>query len=414
MRNPEHSAFGSRSLSCHRAGKRGVHSPEQEIEMTRSNNTPGRALQQDARAWSAFTDTKYTAALRQVSSPLAQGLLGERVSARRLIAALNDHELIGAHGGDPILGENGVRSASPWHFDGKTDYVELALITDTLRMFTPTSPDEAPEVGSYSLKHTAEWFLSPHCSYVSNGRLIWAAAALGLPIADPDGDGPNLLIGVSDREHDYVRRMVGSGHTRPQADHYRPAGYEHLRAALARAAGGEVITDRWVRPVPVDEPAPFHDWLIRQVGRDDVVGDLAGDYSAGVRGSDHRVARAAGDLLAIFHEVSHSPEAYDAVVTSIAEWMRTEPSAAPIRTERVVGDSHDHGGWGAGAGTVERYEYVCPCGGGAIIEEHDDVPGFRDHDVWIACDKCREQWRFVDGRSVRDWALEPVSVTAAN
>ena len=45
------------------------------------------------------------------------------------------------------------------------------------------------------------------------------------------------------------------------------------------------------------------------------MGNLAGDYSAGVRDSDHRVARTAGELLAIFHEVSHSPEAYDAVVT---------------------------------------------------------------------------------------------------
>lgn len=376
------------------------------------NNTPSRALQQDARAWSAFTGTNYTSALRQMSSPLAQGLLGPRVSARRLIAALNDHELIGAHGGDPTLGENGVCSDSPWDFDGKTDYIQLALITDMLRMFTPTSGTESPEVGSYSLKHTAEWFLSPHFSYVSNGRLIWAAAALGLPIADPDGDGPNLLIGVSEREHDYVRRMVGSSQIRPQVDHYRPAGYEHLRAALARAAAGEFIIDGWVRPALVEEPAPFHDWLAQQVGRNDVVGDLAGDYSAGVRDSDHRVARTADELLAIFHEVPHSPEAYDAVVTSIAEWMRTEPSSTPIRTERIGGEEHDHGGWDAGAGTTERYEYLCPCGDGVIIEEHDNIPGHREHDRWIACDKCRVEWRFVEGRSVRGWAIEPVGLTA--
>lgn len=404
---------GSRSLSCHRAGRRGAYSPEQEIEMTPNNNTPSRALQQDARAWSTFTGTKYTAALRQVSSPLAQGLLGPRVSARRLIAILSDHELIGAHGGTPLLGENGVRSDSPWHFNGKGDYIQLALITDMLRMFTPTSGAKAAEVGSYSLKHTAEWFLSPHCSYVSNGRLIWAAAALGLPIAGPDGEGPNLLIGVSEREHDYVHRMVGSGQTRPQVHHYRPAGYEHLRTVLTRAAAGESITDDWVPPAPVDEPAPFHGWLIRQVGRSDVVGDLAGDYSAGVRDSDHRIARTAGELLAIFHEVSHSSEAYDAVVTAIAEWIRTEPSSASIRTEQIGGDSHNHGGWGAGSGTTERYEYLCPCGDGTIIEEHDNIPGFREHDVWIACDKCHAEWHFVEGRSVRDWALQPASISAA-
>lgn len=378
-----------------------------------SNNSTSRALQQDARAWSAFTGTNYTSALRQVTSPLAQGLLGPRVSARRLITVLNDHEVIGAHGGDALLGENGVRSDPQWNFDGKTDYIQLALITDMLRMFKPTFGAEVPEVGSYSLKHTAEWFLNPHCSYVSNGRLIWAAAALGLPIADPEGDGPNLLIGVSEREHDYVRRMVGSGQTRPQAHHNRPAAYEHLRAALTRAAAGEFITESWVPPIQEDEPAPFHDWLVRQTARQDPVGDLARDYSAGVQDHDHRVARTADELLAIFHDVSHSPEAYEAVVTSIKEWMRTEPMSAPIRTERVGGDEHVHSGWGAGAGTTERYEYLCPCGDGAIVEEHDNIPGFREHDVWIACDKCRTEWRFVGGRGARDWAIEPMGVTAA-
>jgi len=389
-----------------------VKSPEQEIEMTPNINAPSRALQQDARAWSAFTGTNYTSAMRQVSAPLAQGFLGPRVSARRLIAALNDHEVIGAHSGDSFLGENGVRSDSEWHFNGKTDYIQLALITDMLRMFTRISGADVPEVGSYSLKHTAEWFLSPHCSHVSNGRLIWAAATLGLPIADPDGDGPNLLIGVSEREHDYVRRVVGSGQTRPQAHHHRPTGYEYLRGALARASAGEVITTCWVPPVLVHEPAPFHDWLIRQVGRNDVVGDLAGDYSTGVRDSEHRAARTPDELLAIFHEVSHSPDVYDAVVASITEWMRTEPTSAPIRTAQVGGGEDDHGGWGAGAGTTEHYEYQCPCGDGVIVEEHDNIPGFREHDVWISCGRCRAEWRFVEGRGVRDWALEPVGVIA--
>ena len=290
--------------------------------MTSDNHTQNRALQQDARAWAAFTGTKYTAALRQISSPLAQGLLGERVSARRLIAVLNDHDLVGAHGDGQVLGESGYRSEQRWRFDGETDFVQLALIVDMLAMFTPVMVTPESGVISYSLKHTAERLLEPHCSYVSNGRVIWAAAALGLIIADPDDDGPNLLIGVSEREHDYVRRMVGPGLTRPQADHYRPAGYDHLRAALELAAIGEFITDRWMPPVHVDQPAPFHDWLIRQVGRNDAVGDLANDYSAGIRDSAHRVAHTAGDLFAILSEVPHSPETYNTAVTAAAEWIR--------------------------------------------------------------------------------------------
>lgn len=375
--------------------------------MTSDNHTRDRELQQDARAWADFTGTKYTAALRQMGSPLAQGLLGERVSARHLIATLDDHAVIGARGGSPRLGENGFRSEATWRFDRETDFIKLALITDMLRMFTPIPNSATPEVSSYSLKHTAEYFLDPHCSYVSNGRLIWAAAALGLPIADPGGSGPNLLIGVPEREHDYVRRMTGSGQTRPKADHHRPAGYEYLRTALARAAAGERIAGAWIRPAPVAVSAPFHDWLILQAGRNDVIGDLACDYAAGVRDSDHRVARTPDELLAIFHVVPHSPEAYDAVVSTIAEWMRTVPSAAPVRTELIGRSEQAHQGWGAGAGTVERYIYRCPCGDGEIIEEHDNIPGFREHDRQIACSKCAMEWRFVDGKSVRGWGLEP-------
>lgn len=382
--------------------------------MTPSNHTQRRDVQRDARAWADFTGTRYTAALRQVRSPFAQGFLGEPVSARQLIAALSAHKLIGARGGDPLLGENGYRSEAPWSFNGETDLIELALITEMLRMFTCTSDTEAPDVSSYSLKHTAERFLSPYCSYVSNGRVIWAAAALGLPIVDPYGTGPNLLIGVSEREHDYVRRMVSHGQTPPRADHYRPAGYEYLRAALARAAAGDPITDRWERPTLVDEPAPFHDWLLLQSGRDDAVGDFASDYAASVRHSDHRMAHTPSELLAILNEVVRSLEAYDAAVSAIAEWMRSIPTPTPIRTERIAGDEHDHKGWGAGAGTAARSEYRCPCGDGTVVEEHDNLPGFREHDVWIDCGKCRTEWRFVEGRSTRDWGLVPVAVESVS
>ncbi|MGO3833103.1 MAG: hypothetical protein ACTJGT_03970 [Microbacteriaceae bacterium] len=370
------------------------------------NTTHNRALQQEARAWSQFTGTKYTAALRQVSSPFAQGILGERVNARQMIRTLAEHNLVG----EGSLGAGGYRSESPWQFNGKTDFIELCLITEFLRLFTPAP---AAEVSSYSLKHTAEYFLNPHSSYVSNGQLIWAAAAMGLSITGTDSEGPNLLIGVTEREHHYVRRMVGPGQSRPHVDHFQPAGYTYLREALTKAAAGEPIMSEWVPQAPATEPAPFHDWLISQIGRDDVVGDLAGDYSAGVRDSDHRIAHTAGDLLTVFREVSHSPEAYNAVVRAIAEWMETKPSPAPIRTEKVGGSKEEHAGWGAGSGTTERYEYYCPCGEGTISEEHDNVPGFRDHSVRIICGRCREEWRFAEGRDVRSWALEPSMMSTA-
>lgn len=143
------------------------------------------------------------------------------------------------------------------------------------------------------------------------------------------------------------------------------------------------------------------------------MGVLATHYAAGVRDSDHRRAHTPGDLLDIFHEISHSAEAYDRAVTAIAEWMSRSPSPQPVRTRRIGGDSYDHAGWGAGSGSVERLDYRCPCGEGTIVEEHEDVPGFREHDVWIACDNCRGQWRFVAGRSTRQWGLEPIVSNSA-
>lgn len=72
--------------------------------------------------------------------------------------------------------------------------------------------------------------------------------------------------------------------------------------------------------------------------------------------------------------------------------------------ERIDRSVHEHEGWGAGSGTVERVEYRCPCGQGQIVEEHDNIAGFRDHSVYLDCDECRSHWRIVDGSAV----LEPI------
>ena len=52
-----------------------------------------------------------------------------------------------------------------------------------------------------------------------------------------------------------------------------------------------------------------------------------------------------------------------------------------MRTKRIIAKCEQYSGYGAGAGDTEYYEYECPCGKGTIIEEHDNIPGFREHSV---------------------------------
>lgn len=295
--------------------------------MTSSNHSDDRDLQRDARAWAEFTGCTYTAALRQMESPLAQGFLGERVSARQLIDALENHPLVGKNGGDPVLGEWGIRSKDAWQFNQEDDYILLALIVDTLRMFTPLDESVTPEVGSYSLKHTVEDFLRSTdigFSYVSNGRLIWAAAALQIPLAmpEPDYEGPNCDVGIPDHEHGYLYKMVRRGQTRPQGHHYRPPGFDHLQEALRQYAAGEPVGDRWVRPEPTNESNPFHDWLVEQAERGDPIGDFASDYAAGVRESYHRITRSPKDLMELLDTIPCSPEARRSAEEAVEEWSR--------------------------------------------------------------------------------------------
>ena len=52
-----------------------------------------------------------------------------------------------------------------------------------------------------------------------------------------------------------------------------------------------------------------------------------------------------------------------------------------MRTQGVYSYQEYHPGYGAGDGDTERNEYLCPCGNGRVIEEHDNIPGFREHDA---------------------------------
>lgn len=136
--------------------------------------------------------------------------------------------------------------------------------------------------------------------------------------------------------------------------------------------------------------------LQAETGGDDVIGDLAGDYFAGIQSSEHRIAGSAQELLDILGELWASPEVISSAVEAIIEWARTAPPElrgdVSVRTERIRSNEEDAPGWEAKAGTIERNEFLCPCGRGLIIEEHDNIPGFREHDVQIACGECSQTW----------------------
>lgn len=44
-----------------------------------------------------------------------------------------------------------------------------------------------------------------------------------------------------------------------------------------------------------------------------------------------------------------------------------------MSTRKVYSSQKYHLGYGAGG--TERYEYLCPCGNGRVIEEQDNIPG---------------------------------------
>ncbi|WP_104091815.1 hypothetical protein [Arthrobacter sp. GMC3] len=380
-----------------------------------------RKVKQDTRAWAKYTDTNYTTALRQVESPFAKGFLGERVSARQLINTLDDHDLVGADDGDFILGEAGYYADTPWNFNQTSDFTELALLVDFLRMFTPLGSGEKPGVSSYALEHTAADFLGkffPPASHVSNGRLIWAAAALDLPLVEEEEASPNLMIGISKREHDYVKRMVRAGHTKPRGHQHRPAGFIHLQAALEQCTAGEAVLDRWERPVPSTEVCPFHEWLIKQAGRGDAIGDWTVHYVAGVADSDHRIARTANEYLEILQEVGASDDCYESAENAVAEWVRicapSQRGITSIRTPRIHSLVEEADVDDSDSGPFERHEFLCPCGEGKIVEEHDSNADFQDNDLLIECEMCSEDWRFVLGLSAWEWRLEPVTTGTAS
>lgn len=252
--------------------------------MTRDND---RAHQQDARAWAARADMNYTTALRLVRQPLAQGILGPRVSARALLATLDQHPVLR----DGALGEFGIRSPHALELHDREMLLDVTLAVEFLRMFGPArSSDDS--VGSYTLKDTAEEFLKPALSYLSNGRLIWAAAHVGFPLRDEDGS-LNVAVSLASLEHGYVRRSLVGTAASGRAHHNRPSGFEHLRAALD--AGAASAPQRWDGISPdVPRTSSLHEWLIAHAPdiRDGSshIDRLAYDYRYGVEHDDDPIA----------------------------------------------------------------------------------------------------------------------------
>lgn len=401
-----------------------------------NNPARSREIERDARAWSKFSGLKYTQALRAMEHPLTQGILGERICARDVIRVLTEHPVLS----EPIwdadgevesdervthLSDNGLFSAEDRSLSSATerDYIELVLTAEVLRAFTPTAEPHA-EAYSYNLKHTVEEFLGEHLgdhSYIANGQAIWAAAVVGVPIAASNAGAFSLNadLGLVPEQVEYARRMrrtSGSSRDAVRAHHHRPPGYLFLQQSLQQYRATGQAPGRWDGVDEDAEPltSAFHEWLAAQAdpsGERGAQGSrerLAGDYAAGVRDGDHGVAREPEELLAILYRVGADDDFFDMAREAIVDWARTSPLSEGIRTELLDRDRSDHGGWGAGAGDVERYEFRCPCGEGKILEEHDNVPGFREHDVRIMCRKCKEEWEFVPGLSIRAWRIAPI------
>lgn len=76
-----------------------------------------------------------------------------------------------------------------------------------------------------------------------------------------------------------------------------------------------------------------------------------------------------------------------------------------MRTKLKEEDFKQSQGYGAGSGDTELYIYECPCGKGEIREEHENIPGFREHDVNLLCDECSKKWKIDISNGVRNWEL---------
>lgn len=62
--------------------------------------------------------------------------------------------------------------------------------------------------------------------------------------------------------------------------------------------------------------------------------------------------------------------------------------------KHIRSTSEPHGGYGAGAGSIDTDIYECPCGKGTYRAVRDNIPGFRDKDYYLECSECLENYNF--------------------
>lgn len=297
--------------------------------------------------------------------------------------------------------------------------MSVVLAAEVLRLFNHTGTATGGS-GSYGVKHTMERFFQAHLpqfGYVANGTAIHAAAALGIPLAANPADrlDPNATFGLVPEQIAYVDRVLEDRQKKNstvRGRHHRPSGLAFLERAFDEYHATGKQPARWngLDEDPAPLTSPFHEWLIAQAGPGDFGSRalLAADYAAGLRDSDHAVARQPEELISILRTIGAHETVVEAGKDAIIDWARTAPQSTGIRTELSDNSRWDHEGWGAGSGDTERYKFDCPCGRGSIIEEHENTPGFREHHRWIDCEICRAEWQFVEGLSTREWRLEPL------
>lgn len=293
------------------------------------------AITRDAKAWRDAAGVSYTEALRLIEDPLLQGILGDRIVVRDLLRVLDEHPQIGSNHLDSVLGRRGFGASTPMLDDLDADLLRGVILSiEFLRMFSAPSARELATretwKGSYHLKHQAEEFLASTVGgYVDNGTMIWAAAALGLPLRYNDGDleAPNFDIAIPTTELKWLR--LGTNHRlgERRGEHFMPPGYARLKAVINLAKKVEPIDSALTTPLATREAySPFHQWLSAQLRRGGDVGRFARGYLAGVEDSDHRPARTADDLEEIMSRLDCNYEARMAGRALLAEW-RTSHAA---------------------------------------------------------------------------------------